>query len=198
MADFSPENEPSLEAAWDYDAYNAFNKTLLESVTPTTASSYFTAVANVRTFLICRGRAPSDHVNIGTSFKVLSNTISQKRSKYIKATKEQKSSKQSVHAKFYRQIYHDGELWLWFYELVGKMRNEGYIPTQADIKKVIWFGICLLMVGNYKRSGNLGLLKYANVVYPLNKALKTRKKHFPLKVSMGLRDGWTARRCTQR
>lgn len=180
MADFSPENEPSLEAAWDYDAYNAFNKTLLESVTPTTASSYFTAVANVRTFLICRGRAPSDHVNIGTSFKVLSNTISQKRSKYIKATKEQKSSKQSVHAKFYRQIYHDGELWLWFYELVGKMRNEGYIPTQADIKKVVWFGICLLMVGNYKRSGNLGLLKYADVVYPLNKALKTRKKEFPL------------------
>ena len=92
MTTYSPENAPSLNDVWDYQAFKAFSKALGEAVAPSTVMSYYNSLTNVRTFLKCRGEAPEDYDIRETSFKVLANNAIKKRTKYIKASKAKKTA----------------------------------------------------------------------------------------------------------
>ena len=166
----SSEQKPQLSDAWNYDAGKLFLESISEMVAPSTALGYHNCLANARLFLTCQGIKPPNHKQVSTGFAVLARGASSKRSKYLKSTKLAKAKKFKVLSTFYRVVYHSPETWKWFAELVKACRN-GEKVSKGNLRKVIRHLIAVLST-NFKRSGNIALLKFSQVMEALNEAFQ--------------------------
>ena len=180
VAKRSPSHAPTLDSAWDIDCCSDFQAEIKKMVSPTTGTGYNTVLASVRSFLIIKGRQPDDYRNREISFRLMARGSAKARTKYIRETKKSKSGKSTKFGEFYRQVYRSVEQWNRFYQIVEDLKKdpEKKLSTQ-DLFWVTSFVVCLLLPGNWKRSGNISLLSRTQSVQALNDAICKFKKDFP-------------------
>ena len=172
-------NAPTLDAAWDIDCCAEFLVEIKKLVSPSTATGYITVLSSLRSFLSSRGRQPENFKNLEVSFQLMAKCATRARTKYIQETKRSKGAQQEKFGEFYRQVYRSTELWNQFYQVVGKSKEGGSRPSGDELFKVTCFVICLLLPGNWKRAGNISLLKQGQSVEALNDAVCKFRKEFP-------------------